>query len=172
MKHDGNCFTVVVDPQSPKTLWAATGRWETNAGCLCRSDDDGQTWQVVGSPQSGLPDGQIKYLALDLHSPVGRRRLLATSNAHGVYQSLDGGTTWNAINGNLPADTAPSPRGLLLDGATPDHMIVALGGTPKRARGFTTPATAARLGCGSTSNRCLPTSPAWPSTHGTSPGSI
>jgi photosystem II stability/assembly factor-like uncharacterized protein len=136
MKNNGNCFTLVVDPKSPSTLWAGTGEWASNVGCICRSDDNGQTWQVVGTPKSGLPDGQTRYLALDLHSPVGKRRLLATCNGNGIYESPDGGSTWHSINGDLPADAAKGPRGLLLDWAGTEHIIVALGGTPKKGAGI------------------------------------
>lgn len=129
MQNKGNSFGVVVDPASPKTLWAATGWWEHNAGDICRSSDDGRTWQVVGQPASGLPDGQVLEIALDLHSPVQARRLVAISNDHGVFETTDSGNSWHPINGNLPADLAAKPQGLLLDPSNSAHLIGAFAGT-------------------------------------------
>jgi len=136
MKNDGNCFTVVADPQKPSTLWAGTGQWASNVGDICRSDDNGQSWQVVGKPESGLPNGQTRYLLLDLKSPVARRRLLVASNGNGIHESRDGGNAWHPINGNLPAGAAKEPRGLLLDPQDSSHIIVALGGIPDRGAGI------------------------------------
>jgi photosystem II stability/assembly factor-like uncharacterized protein len=130
MKGEGNCFTVVVDPKSPETIWAGTGQWAWNEGYLCRSKDGGESWEVVGS---GLPNGQIKQIVLDLKSPVGKRRLLATVNGYGFYESTDGGENWHSINGDLPEDAVKEPRGILLDPKNEKHIIVACGGSPKFA---------------------------------------
>jgi len=120
MKMGGNCFGVVVDPKAPTTLWAATGWWKTNEGDICRSDDDGKTWRVVGCPESGLPNGQVLEMALDVRSPVGKRRLLAAVNGHGIFESQDGGATWRSIR------EAKQPTGLLLDPADSHHIVAAL----------------------------------------------
>ena len=135
MKNAGNCFTVAVDPQEASTVWAATGQWSHNTGDICRSDDGGQTWQVVGRPETGLPDGQVRHLVLDPNSAVGRRRLLATVNGAGVYASVDGGLAWHSVAGDLPDKAAKIPKGLLLDPADPQHLIVALGGTVPNGAG-------------------------------------
>jgi photosystem II stability/assembly factor-like uncharacterized protein len=113
MKMGENCFGVVVDPKQPNTLWAATGWWNHNEGDICRSDDDGKTWRVVGSPQSGLPSGQVLEMAFD------GRRLLAAVNEHGIFESRDGGGSWRSIL------EAKQPTGLLLDPADANHVIVA-----------------------------------------------
>jgi len=83
----------------------------------------------VGKPETGLPDGKTKHLALDLKSPVGKRRLLVTSNGHGVFESQDGGQRWRSINGDLPAEAAKEPRGLALDPKDSNHIVLACGGT-------------------------------------------
>lgn len=135
MKNSGNCFTVVVDPQTPTTLWASTGWWEHNAGDVCLSEDDGLTWQVVGRPESGLPDGQTRHLVLDPRSPVGKRRLIVTCKEHGIYESTDGGRSWSCINGNLPADAVRSPAGLLMHAEDSNRLTVALTGSPRKGGG-------------------------------------
>lgn len=127
MKMGGNCFGVVVDRRQPQTLWAATGWWGRNEGDICRSDDDGQTWRVVGESATGLPTAQVLELVLDLKSPEGQRRLLAASNGNGIYETRDDGKTWQSINGNLPPEAVTQPRGLLLDPANSDHVVVAVG---------------------------------------------
>jgi len=136
MKNSGNCFTVAVDPQRPSTVWAATGQWSRNAGDICRSDDGGHTWQIVGKPETGLPDGQVRHLTLDPSSKVEQRRLLAIVKGAGVYETSDGGLSWRPIIGDLPAKAAKEPRGLLLDPADPRHLVVALGGVAESGGGI------------------------------------
>jgi photosystem II stability/assembly factor-like uncharacterized protein len=136
MRNSGNCFTVVPDPDDPSLLWATTGEWGANHGDVCRSTDGGRTWQVVGKPETGLPDGQTKVLRLDPASPRASRHLYVTSTGHGVYGSTDGGATWTCLNGNLPPGAAGDARGLLLDPAGASHMRVALGGSPVTGAGI------------------------------------
>ncbi len=136
MKAGGNCFTVAVDHKAPNTIWAATGQWAWNEGYICRSDDGGKTWKLVGEPQTGLPNGQVRRIVLDLQSPVGKRRLLATVNGYGFYESQDGGLTWQSINGNLPSEAVKQPRGLLLNPRNSRHIIAACAGTPENGAGI------------------------------------
>jgi photosystem II stability/assembly factor-like uncharacterized protein len=140
MANPGNCFTVVADPESRGTLWAGTGWWARNAGDVCMSEDDGQTWQVVGRPETGLPDGQTRHMVLDRKSPVGRRRLIVTCKGHGVYESEDGGRRWSSINGDLPAEAIGSPAGLMMDEKDPRCLTVALSGASQKGGGIYTTA--------------------------------
>jgi photosystem II stability/assembly factor-like uncharacterized protein len=136
MKNSGNCFTVVPDPEEAGTVWATTGQWGSNHGDVCRSGDRGLTWEVVGKPESGLPDGQTKVLRLDPSSPVGRRHLYVTCRGHGVYRGLDGGEAWECINGNLTSEVAGQVRGLVLDPADAKHIRIAIGGSPANGAGI------------------------------------
>ena len=136
MKYDGNCFAVVPDPEDRDVVWATTGEWADNHGDVCRSRDRGATWEVVGKPETGLPDGQTKVLRLDPNSPEGSRHLYVTSSGHGVYRSLDGGDSWQSINGDLPPEAAAQVRGLVLDPRDARHIRVALGGSPSKGAGI------------------------------------
>ncbi|MBC7326739.1 DUF4434 domain-containing protein [bacterium] len=133
MKGEGNCFAVAIDPKSPNTIWAGTGQWAWNEGYICKSEDGGKSWRVVGDEKTGLPKGQVRKIIIDLKSTVGKRRLLATVNGYGFFESTDGGESWHSINGNLPAEATKQPRGLLLDQKDSKHLIVACGGSPKVA---------------------------------------
>lgn len=135
MRAGGNCFTVTVDPKRPKTIWAATGQWAWNEGYICRSGDGGKTWQVVGEPKTGLPNGQVRHIALDQKSQVNKRRLVVTVNGHGFFESTDGGISWRCINGNFPPEAVKRPRGILLNPQNPLHIIVACAGTPEKGAG-------------------------------------
>ena len=134
MKHKGNCFTVIVDPDDG-TLWAGTGAWGTNEGDVCRSLDQGRTWSVVGRPESGLPAGQTKHLVLDRSSPAGARTLYVTSKGNGVYKSENGGISWRSIGAGLPESSVAGPCGLLINPADARHLRLALGGSPSRGGG-------------------------------------
>ncbi len=130
MKGEGNCFTVLVDPESNNTIWAGTGQWAWNEGYICKSEDGGESWRVVGK---GLPNGQVRHIVLDLRSPVGKRRLLATVNGYGFYESTDDGEDWRCINGDLPEEAFKQPRGILLDPKDGKHILVACAGKPRFA---------------------------------------
>ncbi len=136
MKQASNCFTIVPDPEDPDLLWACTGQWASNQGDVCRSSDGGETWQVVGNPDSGLPNGQTRVLRLDANSPRGNRRLYVTCAQNGVYRSTDGGDSWTCISGDLAQDVAGRVRGLLLDPGNAQRIRIAIGGSPSNGAGI------------------------------------
>lgn len=109
MKNSGNVFTLVFDPDDPRVIFAGTGWWERNAGDVCRSDDGGMTWRVVGKPETGLPDGQTRHLLVDRSSPAAARRIFVSVKEHSVFCSEDSGASWQARNTGLPKE---SVRGL------------------------------------------------------------
>ena len=135
MKHSGNCFTVVVDPEDSNVLWAGTGQWASNQGDVCRSEDRGRTWTVVGKPESGLPVGQTKHLVLDPTSSPDRRILYVTSQGNGIFRSEDGGNSWRSVGAGLPEAARREPRGLLLDPSDSKHLYLALGSSPSQGSG-------------------------------------
>lgn len=102
MKHTGNTFTLVIDPDAPDTIFAGTGWWNRNEGDVCRSTDGGLTWSVVGREETGLPIGQTHHLVLDRSSKAGARRVFATVKDKGVFVSEDNGSTWQPRNDGLP----------------------------------------------------------------------
>ena len=135
MEHEGNCFTVLVDPDAPSTIWAATGEWGSNVGLVCMSEDDGRTWRPVGTPESGLPNGQVRHLLLDPRSAVGTRRLLCTSNGNGLYESPDGGRSWRRLTEEAGLSSGSDVRSLLMDPSRPDHMVAAADGLSEKGGG-------------------------------------
>ncbi len=72
-----------------KKLYAAT-----SAG-LFASTSGAQTWAAV----PGLPSDAVTALAFDLNTP---QTIFAGTQQHGVLLSRNGGTSWSAINSNLP----------------------------------------------------------------------
>lgn len=136
MKFNGTCFSVTPDPDVPGKVWACTGNWGSNDGDVCCSLDGGATWARVGTPETGLPNGQTKSLLADPTSPAGQRRLYVLSNGNGVFCSEDDGATWRAVNEGLPEASRGKARGLVMDGADPRHLIVALAGAPSAGAGL------------------------------------
>jgi photosystem II stability/assembly factor-like uncharacterized protein len=128
MKFRGNTFTVAFDPTQPDVMWAGTGEWGNNHGEICRSTDGGTSWQRVGTPETGLPDGQSRSIVVDAASPLGKRTLYATVNGHGIYKSSDGGDSWQALHEGLPEVARRQPRGVLLNPRDSKHLRVALAG--------------------------------------------
>ncbi|MFQ5419124.1 MAG: WD40/YVTN/BNR-like repeat-containing protein [Anaerolineae bacterium] len=98
----GNVLGVAVSPQNSSLLFAGL-----HSGELYRSNNAGQTWQLVNSsilpsppPDPGLPTPILKALAMDSINP---NKLYAGFFYAGVAVSSDGGATWtNASAGMAP----------------------------------------------------------------------
>lgn len=103
LEHPENIFDIEVDPDRPNVIYAtcgssATPEWD---GSVVRSEDAGRTWQVISSPDSGLPDSSVYTLVLDPTSPLESRILYAASFSNGLYKSEDGGVSWVEVNNGL-----------------------------------------------------------------------
>lgn len=136
MKFRGNCFTLAFDPDDHNKLWATTGQWGSNQGDVCRSEDRGETWTVVGKPETGLPNGQTRCLLMDPTSPRGNRTLYVTCNGHGIYKSEDDGASWRAVNKGLPEPAVKHPCRIVMNPEDTEHLRVALGGNPPSGSGI------------------------------------
>ena len=82
-------LALVVDPRSPKTVYAATlGRG------VSKSTDGGRSWQAL---HAGLPAARVDALAID---PRATATVYAATGL-GVFKSGDGGHRWRAMNVGL-----------------------------------------------------------------------
>ena len=89
---DTGTQVVVIQPLQPRRVYAA------GAAGVYRSDDAGQIWQPAGH---GLPEGQIRTLALD---PRESSRLYAATAQGELYVTDDGADSWRALStGNASA---------------------------------------------------------------------
>jgi photosystem II stability/assembly factor-like uncharacterized protein len=80
--------TLVIDPQRPDTVYAAT------LNGLYKTEDGARSWTRTGQD---LPDQMISALALDPSRPG----TLYVAGRQGVFKSTDGGRTWNGKNAGL-----------------------------------------------------------------------
>ena len=78
---------VVVDPRSPRTVWAGSVRG------LRKSTDAGATW-----PSAGLENEEITSLAVD---PRNSAVVYAASKNGGVFKTIDSGENWSNLSPNL-----------------------------------------------------------------------
>ncbi len=117
---------------STGTLFAGTGEANPGGGSITyggsgiyRSVDGGATWQVVGLTDSGAigrlavdpTNSQHIFAAVagDLYNPGGER---------GVYESTDGGTTWNQV---LAGDNDTTGAiDLAIDPTNPNRVFAAM----------------------------------------------
>ena len=123
LEHPGNIFAIEIDPDRPNVIYASTGRWEWTTGDVVKSEDYGETWQVIGNPTSGLPDSQVYALVLDPTSPVDSRTLFAASYLNGVFKSTDGGITWVEMNNGLGTNGNLLVSSLVMDPTDPDVLF-------------------------------------------------
>jgi len=80
--------TVLIDPQRPDTVYAAT------LNGLYKTEDGAWSWTRTGQD---LPDQMISALALDPSWPG----TLYVAGRQGVFKSIDGGRTWQGKNAGL-----------------------------------------------------------------------
>ena len=111
-----------------EVLYAALNGELEPAG-IYRSDDNGQTWQAVGS----LPSAVVNTLTTDpgnqaiLYAGGGRGEL----GANNFWRSLDGGQTWQNFNLPLPASPArvvPAVTATAIDPERPELLYVGTDG--------------------------------------------
>lgn len=84
-------------------------------GILLKSSDGGNTWAKSNSEI----DGRGVCLAVD---PTNHLRLFLGSWYRGVYRSLDGGSTWRAVNNGLPAGAYV--RAVAIDPSDPQRIYI------------------------------------------------
>ncbi len=90
-------YRLVIDPQTPKTLFAAT------AHGIFKSTDGGNTWRaantgVMMGMVGGLPALMVSALAIDPKSPSSIYAATWDIGYHyRVYKSTDGGDTWKTL---------------------------------------------------------------------------
>ena len=113
---------LVMDPQDPQTLIAATYQrqrkaWGMNGGGtgsgIYRTNNGGRTWTKLGG---GLPTGELGRIGLDVYrrdgrivyaeveadpqagSPAGGGVITRSGQRGGLYRSTDRGDTWEQMN--------------------------------------------------------------------------
>ena len=97
----------------PQTLYIGT-----EPGGLFRSDDGGDSWLLVeglwdhpSRPKNWFGGGRDQAgLCSLVVDPRNSNRLIAGISVGGVYESLDGGETWEGRNNGLIADYLPDPQ--------------------------------------------------------------
>jgi photosystem II stability/assembly factor-like uncharacterized protein len=92
LQGEGGLITAfALDPSSPTTIYAATGRG------LYKTADGGASWRRVGT---GLGDHSLLAVAVDPHSPS---TVFAATDTAGVFRSFDGGEHWTDANHGMSA---------------------------------------------------------------------
>jgi len=109
-----NAFTV--SPQSPSNIYVATRR------DIVLTQDGGKTWRTF---PNALPSVSNTLTI----SPTNPQVLYAGIDSSGMYKSVDGGRTWNAMNNGL--NVAPGARfvvtAITVDPTEPQRVIIATG---------------------------------------------
>ncbi|MFQ5808934.1 MAG: WD40/YVTN/BNR-like repeat-containing protein, partial [Armatimonadota bacterium] len=135
-KASGGAPCIVVDPDRPSHVYAALLGWKPyrimdagdgSGGTLVLSRDCGKTWEPLGAPGSGLPEGSIwgrNGIAIDRQSPVDSRTIYAASLGNGVFKTVDGGKTWSDASLGLPTRWVTS---IVMDPRDRRRLLVGIG---------------------------------------------
>ncbi len=98
-------------------LWLGTGQ-----GAM-RSTDDGQSWHYV---LNGLPKSDVLAVHYD---PSGQRLLATALHTHGVFESKDGGQTWQLTSeARVAIRSAMNFQGHLLGASAHNGLLLEQGG--------------------------------------------
>lgn len=123
-KNSVSITALTVDPNNSQTYYTLTNR-QRNAGTFRKSVDGGKTWKTLSKPIKDMKSNNLLYLfsiVVDKDTPnnilfcvpsqtergwhpsmwVKNNRKYDAFDAHGVYQSKDGGKTWVNNNNGLP----------------------------------------------------------------------
>lgn len=116
-----NCvWNIAIDPSNPKMLFAGTGT--PSPAMIYRSTDGGDTWDrrpmdVVGTCENvGIP--RITGIAID---PTNDKDIWIGIEVDGVRRSVDGGETWQRLNGSIDN---PDTHNVLVASGPPKTNIV------------------------------------------------
>jgi len=102
-------YTLLIDPDSPNTLYVGSGGPYADSGGIYKSTDSGVNWELIG-----LEDHAVTSLvgtsgpASSIYAGTGGK-FLETSGS-GVFQSTDGGTAWQPMNACLASPFILSMR--------------------------------------------------------------
>jgi photosystem II stability/assembly factor-like uncharacterized protein len=124
---------VVASAFDEATVYVAqNGKRDDDFGAyLWRSSDFGATWKSLAA---GIPCGPINVVTEDPTNP----KILYVGTDIGVYVSLDGGTSWNVLGGNLPStfvhDIVVHPRDRIVVAATHGRGLWAMDATPVQTK--------------------------------------
>jgi photosystem II stability/assembly factor-like uncharacterized protein len=140
--HSSQGLAYEAGEQPIKTVWSlAPGRGRLYAGVepagLFRSEDGGRTWQHLAGLRDhpSRPDWQPGGGGLILHSivldPHNDKRIWVGISAAGVFNTSDGGDTWEARNRGTRADFLPEGQNYPEYGQCV-HSIVMAAGMPDR----------------------------------------
>ncbi len=130
---------VALDPSDSKIVWVGTGEaWTRNSVSIgdgiYRSNDSGETWKFMGLPESErIAQIVVHPKSSNTVYAAVPGRLWSDSAERGIYQTKDGGKTWNLILKGANASTGGST--LALDPANPD--IIFAGMWDFRRKGWT-----------------------------------
>jgi photosystem II stability/assembly factor-like uncharacterized protein len=129
----GNTFSIAIDPDSPNIIYAGAGMYQhtqgifSGTGQVVKSTDYGESWTIIGSPLSGLPDSMVHSIVVDPTSTVDSRTLYAACQYYGVYKSVDGGQSWVSINNGIGANRYV--YSLVMDPNNPDILYLGIRAT-------------------------------------------
>ncbi len=124
MEYKDNTFVVVADPDKANILYAGTGEWSDNQGQLCKSQNAGTNWKVIGSSKNGLNEGRVRFIVVDPISPIESRTIYVGVDDKGVFKSSDSGRKWIPVNAGLPSKDM---RALLMCPSNPGMLYCAIG---------------------------------------------
>jgi len=126
--------TVVVDPQTPATIYVgAAGSSSGSSGSVFKSIDGGEHWSTAGNAGFTFPN--VRILAIDPRTPT---TLFAAADVTwspypapsgqfafgGLFKSTDGGKNWRSINTGLSG----AAFALLVDPRRPDTLYAGFAG--------------------------------------------
>ena len=121
-KSTGSGLSVItyltVDPTRSRRLFASTGT------AFYLSEDSGETWTNV----LNVPAWTV---TIDPNQPS---QVYATARTQGIFRSVDGGHTWQGINGGLASLSMGRSAAVIIDPTNPETLYVGTSGGVFKSR--------------------------------------
>ncbi len=116
---DGNAQAVEISRRDPERMYLLVNPWKGKGRVFVyKSSNGGETWEDAGFPLPtavlpglGFVDGLATNLVLD---PGSDEVVYVGTNGYGIFKTVDGGKTWQAVNRGITTPFIKGPNAILI----------------------------------------------------------
>jgi len=96
-------LSMAADPDDPDIVYVGRNQPGSKLTGVFISRNFGESFDSIGNSDNGLTGELIDDIEIDPKSPPSKRTIYVATEDAGVFKTVDGGSTWSAINNGLPS---------------------------------------------------------------------